>query len=1756
MARSESRWIKRLPSVILTGFAGVVFVLLLPTTLVAQCSGASPNWVAATFDSIAACHTLAQNGDTITVAHGTYHAVAEMEITKYVHIRAEGLPHTPNEVFIIDDICDGAGENCLRSNLRIVESTLGSTSVDGFRYQNGIGIHRTPGGFIYVLDSAGGKPVLIRHLDITDTTSLANYIYFRSNKGVVYQNTYSQIPQGVGCIAQSQFVQSGPLQNSAQWATPAYAGMEDVNGDQNLYVEGNTLFNGITDLMSNGRVVARYNSITNAASLSIHGVTFINGRLMDNYNNEHIRDQRTWPGPPQTDCASPQNMNGYIRIGGGVSYIHNTLIADPNDFLASWGNKNAIQLTNDMMTQDYGLWPCWDARTGRGEGYPSPQQPGWGFRMGQPVLRRNTLPEIREEQDQTLDPIYLWHNGGTGNYGGRVGLPPGVNGGPLGTPLSCDMRGIPGPFPEVADYIQEGREYYTNISAPNGKPDYVPYTCPHPATGLTGTCDPASYGAKGYNVSTLGVFFYHRQLTIQPSAVGNTAQHDFTVLVCANGPPPCNQTVAGLNQNGGGAHVTSAAGYDIRPYLDPACEKDPLFYKLEHYTPATGEFSMRVKLFEVSGSAPTNIYLCYGNTARTTDGSTAGVWDSVTQLAYEFEDLPNVTDSSGYTQLVRNADRNGTNHGSVTSVAGRFGRAAHFDGTPDSYITSGLQDLSFTTRPPAILHEMGTISWWMKPTEGSTSMQRDMFWGYYSEIGLSRTFACQKYLDQLILCGFVRGSGGSEVDGRVIVNLTPEIYPQGQWVKYDFTWKSGADSKLYVNGQLRGSAPTPVVDWGFRFLAIGTMTDDTRFMYKGDMDQFIVSNDERSASEIAASYANESAPGTFMTIGNEVNVSTAMVFTQQPTNTVPFSAFHPAVAVRVPGLRQGDSLTLSINNGPCTLPSGSLTVTTDAMGTAVFNGVTVGGTENSTCGLRAVNNTETSLTPAISNTFNLIPQTVVNPCANTDLGHGWTCVAAAGDHLGANGGTSTAIDTTNAGPDNLLVIGLAAHELVNPMCGGQPPTDNKGNVYTPLGKTVSQGSAVNVQMFYKANGVVGTGHTISCAGVDTYPVSIFAAYKPADPSQTVVEAGNSSANPATSIQPGSVTPNQANALVLTTLGTSVLAGVNHSIGSNFHIVNDVPGQHIGAFGGNIGGSMAALTIGTPAAVNPTWTWSSQTEIPATRIAVFNTVSNVPMYTLSFVTQPMTTVSGVMMTPFIVSTSPAAPNGLTVTLTPNNCPAVDFTNLTGQTFGGNVPFALIVPTGTGSGCTFSASMLGGTTVMSSAFNVTPNVPPAGIMSVVNNSNAYGCAVRTATSVLDMTTQHDGMPFNTTGADLIIAVMTSGIPDPGTFSDQLSGVPTSNQWNLVFDPPLSSDAANAVHRIWWTHPTQTGANASFHMNASLNNAAGLCVIALQGGDGMGPVAMGEHPSTSNEFNIVFDHQAGNYLVMSTLALIPGQATFSQGPAGFESAWAEGGTTHGNGMAWKFMTDGMENPHWVVSLGVPGIITFFMFAPNNVAPVLSFQTQPSTTQSAQTMSTFIVSHTGTLLGNVTLIPDCPGVNFTGLEAMISGSTATFSMVVPTGMATNCSFTATAPGATSSAPSNLFNVTPAPVPTLVFTSQPSTTQSGATMTPFIVTAPSGVTGNVTLQANGCAGVAFAGLQATISGTTATFNAVVPTGIAAGCSFTASVASGANPASSMPFDVTGIPLGLSFTQHPTDTVNGGAFNPPIAGRKTVATTK
>lgn len=477
------------------------------------CTGASPNWTVANWALVQSCHdNLAVNGDTITVLAGSYSVTTPTTISKGIKLIAGA-----GGVTLTDNTCAGFCPSPQGSNSMVimVENSadsiyFGNATGGGFTINNGTASHNNPGGVLYVVPNAAnnGKPVVIQGNTMNDTTHIQNWINYQPNQGLVTGNTFTSLPTGTNCITQAQFVQSQPEQNQTAWATTVSYGAADSSGNKNLYIEGNTVRGGITDLLSNGRVVFRYNNLTNASPASIHGITDVNGRYIDIDHNTWIRDQSYQAGCSPANTL-PENINGFIRIGGGVALIHHNTIPNASDNNngnggSVWGSKNTVSFTIDMLRNYKGGWPCWNTATGIGDGHPAPEQPGWGF-TGSGTITVDPGGSGIGPQQQGLEPIYFWANNGTGGNPVLVDYP-------LGLSDSCDTLGFTGPFPTVASYMTEATEYYLDADAPTGKSGYGPYTCPHPLANLAGACDPVVNGTGGYNIGTTVLRF-----TVQPA---------------------------------------------------------------------------------------------------------------------------------------------------------------------------------------------------------------------------------------------------------------------------------------------------------------------------------------------------------------------------------------------------------------------------------------------------------------------------------------------------------------------------------------------------------------------------------------------------------------------------------------------------------------------------------------------------------------------------------------------------------------------------------------------------------------------------------------------------------------------------------------------------------------------------------------------------------------------------------------------------------------------------------------------------------------------------------------------------------------------------------------------------------------------------------------------------------------------------------------------------------------------------------------
>lgn len=200
--------------------------------------------------------------------------------------------------------------------------------------------------------------------------------------------------------------------------------------------------------------------------------------------------------------------------------------------------------------------------------------------------------------------------------------------------------------------------------------------------------------------------------------------------------------------------------------------------------------------------------------------------------------------------------------------------------------------------------------------------------------------------------------------------------------------------------------------------------------------------------------------------------------------------------------------------------------------------------------------------------------------------------ATAGSATGTNV-TTGAVDTTGATGLVLIASTYAGGGAVDSI------SDSKGNTWTAL--TPQATSFPRVTIYYSIPTSVGSGHTFTntvTAGFPSLAVYALAGTHATTFYDSVQSGANSNSGAATSLQPGSVTPSQANCIVITGFGNDPGAG-SLAIDSSFS--TPLVTTYLAA---NHEGVGAAYIIQTSAsAVNPTWSWSGGARASAP-IAVF------------------------------------------------------------------------------------------------------------------------------------------------------------------------------------------------------------------------------------------------------------------------------------------------------------------------------------------------------------------------------------------------------------------------------------------------------------------------------------------------------------------------------------------------------------------------
>lgn len=189
--------------------------------------------------------------------------------------------------------------------------------------------------------------------------------------------------------------------------------------------------------------------------------------------------------------------------------------------------------------------------------------------------------------------------------------------------------------------------------------------------------------------------------------------------------------------------------------------------------------------------------------------------------------------------------------------------------------------------------------------------------------------------------------------------------------------------------------------------------------------------------------------------------------------------------------------------------------------------------------------------------------------------------------------TTDAIDTTGA---NFIAIVLSSG-------GGSSATisDSKSNTWTNLTLYVDVFRSISMSYCYAPT--VGSGHTFtgSLAGKNSIAVAAFnnVATSPFD-----VENGNvgTTFGTNTPLSTGSVTPSQANSLLIAGLMGDSGLSADMSIDSSFTIANSLKGSDIS--GGGYSCALAYKVLTSSSATNPSWTFSANPAVAAANIAAF------------------------------------------------------------------------------------------------------------------------------------------------------------------------------------------------------------------------------------------------------------------------------------------------------------------------------------------------------------------------------------------------------------------------------------------------------------------------------------------------------------------------------------------------------------------------
>src|SRR3989338_1440853 len=350
----------------------------------------------------------------------------------------------------------------------------------------------------------------------------------------------------------------------------------------------------------------------------------------------------------------------------------------------------------------------------------------------------------------------------------------------------------------------------------------------------------------GINVNSAeAAFSYYKSITL--AEAGTAAPTDWPLTIALGYGPQAAD--ADLKTVANGGYVQNSSGYDIRPYSDSAITT-ALTFELVNYDGVNGKLEMYVKIPTLSASTDTVIYLAFGDSGISTDGSSTATWDS------SFKGVWHLPDGTTLGALDSTSNNNDGTITTPTATTGQIDGGASFNGTSD-IITAG----SATS-----LDDLGplTFSAWIRPN-GMGEAGGGVVMGKSNGTGdLRFNFAGTNALSL--------GKDYATTDlKRTTSNSTVTM---SAWNYVVVTWDGSATATnilIYVNGAETAYQTTTN--------GVGAIQSDAALNFNignlsglfhtfdGVIDEVKVSNVARSASWITADYNAQKASSTFISWG-------------------------------------------------------------------------------------------------------------------------------------------------------------------------------------------------------------------------------------------------------------------------------------------------------------------------------------------------------------------------------------------------------------------------------------------------------------------------------------------------------------------------------------------------------------------------------------------------------------------------------------------------------------------------------------------------------------------------------------------------------------------------------------------------------------------------------------------------------------------------------------------------------------------------